>query len=111
MRKYIYTVMFVLMCITIAQAQRMLPKQKGLEVSAGVLSGDKIGNDYYINLAMTLNGKNGNYQFWALEYTHKYHSSKDLHIRQETYTAEGGYRLFLLGDARKTITLDRKSDV
>ena len=45
MRKYIYTVMFVLMGITIAQAPRMLPKQKGLEVSAGVLSGDKIGND------------------------------------------------------------------
>ena len=106
MRKYIYTVMFVLMGITIAQAQRMLPKQKGLEVSAGVLSGDKIGNDYYINLAMTINGKNGNYQFWALEYTHQYHSYKDLHIPQETYTAEGGYSLFLLGDARKNITLN-----
>src|SRR3546814_2611132 len=103
MRKYIYIVMFVLMVITSAQVQRMLPKQKGLEVSAGVLSGDKIGNDYYINLAMTINGKNGNYQFWALEYTHQYHSYKDLHIPQETYTAEGGYSLFLLGDARKNI--------
>ena len=94
------------MGITIAQAQRMLPKQKGLEVSAGVLSDDKIGNDYYINLAMTINGKKGNYQFWALEYTHQYHSYKDLHIPQETYTAEGGYSLFLLGDARKNITLN-----
>ena len=106
MKKYIYTVMFLFMSITIAQAQRMLPKQKGLEVSTGVLSDDKIGNDYYISVAMTVNGKNGNYQLWALEYTHQYQNYKDLRIPQETYTAEGGYSFFLLGDARKNITLN-----
>ncbi|WP_444660051.1 conjugal transfer protein TraO [Flavobacterium columnare] len=63
--------MLVLMGITITQAQRMLPKQKGLEVNVGVLSDDKIGKDYYINVAMTVNGKNGNYQLWALEYMHQ----------------------------------------
>tara|TARA_R110000744_G_scaffold90708_1_gene176130 strand:- start:13149 stop:13709 length:561 start_codon:yes stop_codon:yes gene_type:complete len=106
MKKYIYTVMLILMAITFAQAQRMLPKQKGLEISAGILSNDKIDNDYYINLGMTVNGKNGNYQLWALEYTHQYHDYKDLRIPQETYTAEGGYSFFLLGDARKNITLN-----
>ncbi|WP_026726970.1 conjugal transfer protein TraO [Flavobacterium denitrificans] len=106
MKKYIYTVMLVLMSITIAQAQRMLPKQKGLEVNAGVLSNDKIGNDYYINMTMTVNGKNGNYQLWALEYAHQYYQYKDLRIPQETYTAEGGYSFFLLGDARKNITFN-----
>ena len=97
MKKYIYTVMLIFMAITVTQAQRMLPKQKGLEVSTGVLSDDKIGNDYYIN---------GNYQLWALEYTHQYHDYKDLRIPQETYTAEGGYSFFLLGDVRKNITLN-----
>lgn len=106
MKKYIYTVMLVLTSITIAQAQRMLPKQKGLEVNAGVLSNDKIGNDYYINATMTVNGKNGNYQLWALEYAHQYYQYKDLRIPQETYTAEGGYSFLLLGDARKNITLN-----
>ncbi len=106
MKKYIYTVMLILMAITVTQAQRMLPKQKGLEVSTGILSDDKIGNDYYINVAMTVNGKNGNYQLWALEYTHQYHDYKTLQIPQETYTAEGGYSLFLLGDARKNITVN-----
>ena len=72
MKKYIYTVMFILMSITLAQAQRMLPKQKGMEVTAGILSDDKIGNDYYINFGVTINGKDGNYQLWALEYTHLY---------------------------------------
>lgn len=106
MKKYIYTVMLVLTSITIARAQRMLPKQKGLEVNAGVLSNDKIGNDYYINMTMTVNGKNGNYQLWALEYAHQYYQYKDLRIPQETYTAEGGYSFFLLGDARKNITFN-----
>ena len=106
MKKYIYTVMLVLAGITTSQAQRMLPKQKGLEINTGVLSNDKIGNDYYINIGMTVNGKNGNYQLWALEYTHQYHDYKNLRILQESYTAEGGYSFFLLGDARKNITLN-----
>lgn len=106
MKKYIYTVMLLFVAITVAQAQRMLPKQKGLEVSTGILSNDKIGNDYYINLGMTVNGKNGNYQLWALEYTHQYHDYKYIRIPQETYTAEGGYSFFLLGDTRKNITLN-----
>ena len=106
MKKYIYTVMLVLMSITAAQAQRMLRGQKGLEVSTGVLSNNKTGNDYYINLGMTINGKKGNYQLWVAEYTHRYHSYKEILIPQETYTAEGGYSFFLLGDARKHVTLN-----
>ncbi|BAP31921.1 conjugative transposon protein TraO [Chryseobacterium sp. StRB126] len=106
MKKYIYTVMLVLMGITSSQAQRMLPKQKGLEINVGVLSDDKIGNDYYISVAMTVNGKNGNYQLWALEYTHQYHDYKDLRIPQEIYSAEGGYSFFLLGDARRNVMLN-----
>ncbi|MBF7092583.1 conjugal transfer protein TraO [Flavobacterium sp. ALJ2] len=106
MKKYIYTVMLVLMVSIVAQAQRMLPKQKGVEVNTGVLSTDKIGNDYYINIAMTVNGKKGNYQLWVLEYTHQYHNYKNLRIPQETYTAEGGWSFFLLGDTYKNITLN-----
>ena len=106
MKKFIYTMMFALIGITVAQAQRMLPKQKGLEVNVGTLSNDHSGRNYYLNIGMTVNGKNGNYQLWALEYTHQYQNYKDLRIPQETYTAEGGYSFFLLGDARKNITLN-----
>lgn len=106
MKKYIYTVMFVLIGITASQAQRMLSKQKGLEVNAGTLSDDHSGRNYYLNIGLTVNDKNGNYQLWALEYTHRYDKYKDLFIPQETYTAEGGYNFFLLGDARKNITLN-----
>lgn len=106
MRKLIYVMILLVAGITAAQAQRMLPKQKGLEVNTGILSGDKIGNDYYVNIGMTINGKNGNYQIWALEYTHEYHDYKTLQIPQETYTAEGGYSFFLFGDYRRNVTLN-----
>lgn len=106
MKKYIYMLMLILMSITIAQAQRMLPKQKGLEISTGTLSNESPGRNYYFNIGLTVNGKNGNYKLWALEYTHQYHSYKTLRIPQETYTAEGGYSFFLLGDTRRNITLN-----
>ncbi|MEA1849923.1 conjugal transfer protein TraO [Chryseobacterium sp. MHB01] len=106
MKKYIYTVMLVLMGVTAVKAQRMLPKQKGLELSAGILSNDKIGNDYYLSAAMTVNGRNGNYQLWALEYMHRYHEYKDHRIPQETYSAEGGYSFYLLGDGGRNIALN-----
>jgi hypothetical protein len=106
MKKYIYTMMFALIGITVAQAQRMLPKQKGLEVNAGTLSDDHPGKNYYLNIGMTVNGKNGNYQLWALEYTRQYYDYKDLRIPWETYAVEGGYSFFLLGDARKNIALN-----
>ena len=106
MKKYIYTMMFICISITFAQAQRMLPKQKGLEVNAGTLSSDYPSKNYYLNVAMTVNGKKGNYQLWALEYTRKYFVYKNLSIPLDTYTIEGGSSFFLLGDARKTITLN-----
>ncbi len=106
MKKYIYTVMLILVSITMAQAQRMLPGQKGLEINTGTLSNENQSRNYYLNVGLTINGKNGNYQLWAMEYSHQYSQYKDLRIPQETYTAEGGYSFFLLSDARKNITLN-----
>ncbi|HLR71110.1 MAG TPA: conjugal transfer protein TraO [Pseudogracilibacillus sp.] len=106
MKKYIYMLMLLIIGTTASHAQRMLPKQKGLEINTGVLSDDRIGNDYYLNIGMTINGKNGNYQLWGLEYTHQYHDYKTIRIPLETYTVEGGYSFFLLGDFGKNITLN-----
>lgn len=105
MKKYIYSVVLILISILMAEAQRMLPKQKGVEVNVGALSKDTMDNNFYINAALTVNGKNGNYQLWALEYSHQFYPYKDIGISQETYSAEGGFSFFLLGDAGKNITL------
>jgi hypothetical protein len=98
--------MLLIIGVTATQAQRMLPKQRGLEINAGALSNEKPAKDYYLNIAMTVYGKKGNYQLWALEYNHEYTQYRDLNIPLETYFAEGGYSLQLLGDYRKIITLN-----
>ena len=106
MKKYSYTVMLILIGITMSSAQRLLPKQKGIEIHAGIYSNENSDRSHYLSMALTINGKNGHYKLWALEYARQYSTYKDLHIPQETYTAEGGYSFFLLGDAGRNITLN-----
>lgn len=106
MKKYIYTVILILTGLTMASAQRMLPKQKGIEIQAGTFSDHDPYSSYYLSIGMTVNGKNGSYGLWALEYARQYSPYKDLEIPRENYTAEGGYSFFLLGDARKNISLN-----
>ncbi|KAF5027963.1 Conjugative transposon protein TraO [anaerobic digester metagenome] len=97
--------MLAMLSITVAQAQRMLPKQKGVEINAGTLS-KEISDNYYLNLTLTVNGKNGNYWMYGAEYTHQLSTYRDVKIPLETYTGEVGYSLRLLGDVRKTISLN-----
>lgn len=105
MKKYIFAAMLVMEGITAVQAQRMMPKQKGLEISAGLLS-KEVSENYYLNVMLTVNGKNGNYWLWGAEYTHQVSDYRDLQIPLEAYTGEVGYSLQLLGNARKSITLN-----
>lgn len=106
MSKYIYALILAFVCITAAQAQRMLPRQKGLELTAGTLSSKMPGRNYFLSAGLTINGRSGNYWLCALEYNHEYSSYKNLRIPLEAYMAEGGYSLLLLGNARKSITFN-----
>ena len=106
MKKYIYAVLLVLTGILTTQAQRMIPGKKGFEINAGSLSADHLWRNYYLSLGMTVNEKNGSYQLWALEYSRQYYRYKELRLPLETYTAEGGYSFFLLGDARRNVSLN-----
>lgn len=106
MSKYIYALVLVVMSITAVQAQRMLPGQKGLEVNAGTFSSEHPARNYYLNIGLTVNGRSGNRWLCAVEYNHEYSSYKNLRIPLETYLAEGGYSLQLLGDAGKSVTFN-----
>lgn len=106
MKKYIYSVLFILISSLASQAQRMLPGQKGIDINTGTLSNEDPSKNYYLNIELIVNGKNGNYQLWTLEYSNQYSLYKDLQIPHETYTAEAGYSIFLLGDTRRNITLN-----
>lgn len=106
MKKYLYSLMFIFISISTSQAQRILPGQKGLDVSTGILSNEDPRRNYSLNIGLVINGKNGNYQLWALEYTHQYYPYKNIAIPHETYTAESGYSLFLFGDSKRNISLN-----
>jgi hypothetical protein len=87
--------------------QRQLPGQKGVEVGIGMVSDEKPMRDFmYARLGMTINKRKGNYQFLALEYRHKKHVFETTDIPVESYTVEGGYSIHMLGDWRKTFSLN-----
>lgn len=104
MKKLIFVVLLGILSSTAMQGQRMLPKQKAVEVSAGMLGKDM--SDYYLNMTLTVNGRNGNYWIWGAEYNHQSTFYKDIKIPIETYMAELGYSFQLLGNAKKSITLN-----
>lgn len=106
MKNYVYIIIVLFCNIIAAQAQRMLPKQKGLEISTGVIADGKIGTDYYITAGMTINGKKGNYQLWAVEYSSKKYGYKQIQIPVETFTAEVGYSFLLISDSGKNSSLN-----
>ncbi|ATL48942.1 conjugal transfer protein TraO [Chitinophaga caeni] len=106
MKRYIYTLLLGVLCCTAVQAQRMLPGQKGLELSAGTLSGRQPGSNYFLGAALTVYGKSGHYQLYGLEYDREQAAYKGRYLPLETYMAEAGYSLRLLSLARKHINLN-----
>lgn len=105
MTKYIFALMIAVLSLTLVHAQRMSPGQKGLEVNAGLLT-KEVKDNYYLNLTLNVYSRNGNYWIWGAEYSHQFSDYRTEKIPLETYTGEMGYSLQLLGDARKTITLN-----
>ncbi|SKA33129.1 Conjugative transposon protein TraO [Chitinophaga eiseniae] len=105
MKQYMITLLLAFLGITGANAQRMLPGQKGLEVHAGMLSNDRPEKNYYLALGMNSFAKSGNYGFGLIEYNHQEATYKAIRIPLESYFVEGGYSLRLLGDARRQISL------
>ncbi len=106
MKQYFLTLLFFLIGLSSVNAQRMIPKMKGIEIGYNQLSNAKFGKDYALNLGLTINGKNGNYQLWNFEYSHHYYTYNTIQIPHETYTIEAGNSFFLLGDTRRTISLN-----
>ncbi|MCY1662612.1 conjugal transfer protein TraO [Chryseobacterium sp. SL1] len=87
-------------------AQRLLKGQIGFEGVIGVVSDKRPIHDYFIETGLTVNGKNGSYTFWNLEYARKNHGFETYSIPVERFTAEGGYSLPILRDWGKNISLN-----
>lgn len=106
MKKISYILLLGLLYSSFIHAQRLIPKQKGLEVDFGTFSKRDPFKNYYISMIKTVNAHQGRYQLWALEYGHEYAGYKHLRIPVETYTAFGGYSFPLLSDNNRSIALN-----
>ena len=92
-----------------AHAQRCLPKMQGIEVKANMADGFKLGgNDggYSLGAILSTYTKGGNKWVFGGEYLLKNQSYKEKKIPVAQFTAEGGYYLKVLSDARKVLFVD-----
>lgn len=105
MRKYIIFLILAMMSETLI-AQRMVYKQKSVEVNTGMLNASDIGKNFYLNLTLNSFAKHGNYWIWAVEYQKKTTEYKNWEIPMEDFLGEIGYSVKLLSDSRKFITLN-----
>ncbi len=107
MRKYIALILASLALFTgQAHAQRCLPKMQGIEVRANMADGfNPGGNDggYSIGAVLSTYTKGGNKWVFGGEYLLKNKPYKEGKIPVAQFTAEGGYYLKVLSDARKTL--------
>jgi hypothetical protein len=103
MKKYIIFLILAMMSETLI-AQRMVYKQKSVEVNTGMLNASDIGKNFYLNLTLNSFAKHGNYWIWAVEYQ-KTTEYKNWEIPMEDFW-EIGYSVKLLSDSRKFITLN-----
>lgn len=89
-----------------AHAQRCLPKMQGIEVKANMADGfNPGGNDggYSLGAALSTYTKGGNKWVFGGEYLLKNQPYKEKKIPVAQFTAEGGYYLKVLSDARKML--------
>ena len=89
-----------------AHAQRCLPKMQGIEVKANMADGFKLGgNDggYSLGAILSTYTKGGNKWVFGGEYLLKNNPYKEGKIPVAQFTAEGGYYLKVLSDARKIV--------
>ena len=107
MRKYIAMIIASLALFTgQAHAQRCLPKMQGIEVRANMADGFKLGgNDggYSLGAVLSTYTKGGNKWVFGGEYLLKNKPYKEEKIPVAQFTAEGGYYLKVLSDARKML--------
>lgn len=98
---------FLCGCFGVAQAQRYLPGQRGLEFTGGFVNGFKVskqdGQAFYGNISMSTYTKKGNRWVFGAEYLQKQFEYRDVYLPVAQITAEGGHYFKFLSDGSKTV--------
>jgi hypothetical protein len=106
MKYFILFLLSMLIVNTTIYAQRMMPKQKGLEINTGLLLSAEKEQFYSVGLVLTSYFNRGNYWLWGVAYHRIPKPYKNLQVPIESFLAETGYSLRLTGDLRKRFNLN-----
>ena len=117
MKKSIILLVCLVAIATGAHAQRLIPGQRGLQLSYTIPISTQ--NDNHLQtakalpsggfgwaIAMTINHKRANHWLFGLEYAKKNFAYRDTKLPAETFAFEGGYMLNLFSDAGKNVLLN-----
>ena len=96
------------LCVGQADAQRCLPKMRGIELRGGMADGfyshsNRADAGYYFGAALATYTKGGDKWVFGGEYLQHYNPYKESRISTAQFTAEGGYYFKILSDARKIV--------
>ncbi|MBO9596151.1 MAG: conjugal transfer protein TraO [Niabella sp.] len=109
MRFYIFLIS-CMFCRGVVDGQRLAPGQKAIEANWGASSMKSPGQSYYLEAGFNSIGRHCNYWFWSGEYSRRLSTyvshDKDIDVLLETYTVQGGRSFYLLGDFRRSVTLN-----
>lgn len=109
MKKSIILLVCVVAIAAGTHAQRLIPGQRGLQLSVGVpISDNKLfkNGNFTTQIVMTINHKRANHWLFGLEYAKKNFEYRTMQIPSETVAFEGGYLLNLFSDAGKNILMN-----
>lgn len=109
MKRLLLFIVMTVLLVTVSHAQRLIPGQRGLQLSVGVpITKEKLfeNGNFTAEMAMTINHKRANHWLFGLEYTKKHFAYRDILIPSETVAFEGGYLLNLFSDPGKNVLLN-----
>lgn len=90
------------MSLTI-KAQRLIPKQKAIELNAGFLFNASKSENYFLNTTITNQSGKGNYSFLSFEYQSEKQNYKTVSIPIETFLGEIGYSFNVISDRKRNL--------
>ena len=82
-----------------AEAQRCLPKMRGIEMKAGMTGAD----GYWLGAALSSYARGGNKWVYGAEYLQTNHPYRNVNVPVAQFTAEGGFYYNFLSDVKKTV--------
>lgn len=109
MKKYLFLLACAVATMLPAQAQRLIPKQKGIEVmgSLSIIKGEKLftKDNFGVGLSFTHYLKRENYSFMGLEYEQQNMPYRDYGVQLKDAFVHLGYMQPIISDNGKNVLL------